>query len=268
MDHADVLQRDAEGPDATLRYADHPDGIVEVFLPASLGTPATPHPLAIAVHGGFWRQEFDRVHLRPLAGALTRAGWVVALPEYRRTGPGGGGGWPATGDDVATALRVVPGELGAVAPGWTDPAAPAVVLGHSAGGHLALWAGLRQSADHVARVVALAPVTDLRRAAEDRLDDGAAQLLLGGEPHEVPEAYDAADPFSGLAVHGTAGSRHPAVTIIHGSADLQVPAAMSRAAATRHPRVHHVELDGVEHFALIDPLSEAFTAAVLPALGG
>jgi acetyl esterase/lipase len=260
-----VLERRAEGPDLVLRYADHVDGLVDVFLPAALGRPESPARLLVLVHGGFWRQAYDRTHVRPLANALLRYGWVVAVPEYRRTG--GAGGWPMTGDDVQTALAMLPEGIDRAAPGRIVGADPVTLVGHSAGGHLALWAGLRAPRGRVDKVVGLAPVADLVYAARAELDGGAAQLLLGGGPDEVPERYDAADPFVALVAHRGSESTHPSITVIHGAADKQVPVAMSRALATRHPRVRYRELDGVDHFALIDPLSSACTGAVLPEIG-
>jgi acetyl esterase/lipase len=264
VDPTDVLSRKAEPPDAVLRYAEHADGVIDVFLPAALGRPAASRPLVVFLHGGFWRQEWDRRHVRPLANALVARGCVVAVPEYRRTG--GAGGWPQTGEDVETAAREVRPLLADVAPGWIDPSAPLTLAGHSAGGHLALWAGIRLGPKVVKSIVALAPVTDLRFAAVERLDGDAASRLLGGEPADIPDAYDEADPFAGLAVDSSEASDHPAITVVHGTSDAQVPVAMSRAAATKHPRVDYVELDGVDHFALIDPLSEPFAVAVLPHL--
>jgi acetyl esterase/lipase len=266
VDPTEVLSRAAEPPDAVVRYADHHDGIVDVFLPASLGRPASPRPLAFFVHGGFWRQEWDRRHVRPLANALVERGWVVAVPEYRRTG--GAGGWPQTGRDIEAAATQVRSLVDGIAPGWIDPSSPMVGSGHSAGGHLALWAGLRLGPSVVGSIVALAPVSDLRLAANERLDGDATAALLGGDPDDAPDAYEAADPFAGLAAHSADDSDHPAITLIHGTADRQVPVTMSRAAAQRHPRVHYIELAGVDHFALIDPLSAAFTGTVLPALTG
>lgn len=241
-----------------LRYADHLDGLIDVFLPASLGRPATPAPLIVFVHGGFWRQEWDRMHARPLADDLVQRGYVVAVPEYRRTG--GLGGWPQTGADVETAVAVVAQLIEEVAPGRIDPSAAAVIVGHSAGGHLALWAGLRAGRQQVRRIVALAPVTDLFEAARLNLDEGAAQDLLGGEPDAVPEHYLDADPLAALT------SESPDVVVIHGVGDLQVPVAMTRASSAQHPQIDCVELAGVDHFALIDPLSSPWTEAVLPAL--
>jgi acetyl esterase/lipase len=124
----DVLTRAAEPPDAVVRYADHEDGVIDVFLPASVGRPSEPSALVVFVHGGFWRQEWDRRHVRPLANALIARGVVVAVPEYRRTG--GAGGWPQTGDDVETAVATAPRLISEVAPGWVDPEAPLCLLLH------------------------------------------------------------------------------------------------------------------------------------------
>lgn len=254
----ELFSRPAEGPDVVLRYADHADGLIDVFFPPSLGRPAEPAPLLIFIHGGFWRQEWDRLHIRPLAVDLTLRGFVVAAPEYRRTG--GLGGWPQTGADIAVALAHLPQLIEDVSPGRIDPAAPVTVCGHSAGGHLALWAGLRAGPARVRRVVALAAVTDLRECARLNLDGGAAQDLVGGRPDDVPDRYDDADPLAALTPES------PEVVMIHGTLDQEVPIAMARTAATRHPQIDYRELAGIDHFALIDPLSSAWQQVVLPAI--
>ncbi len=252
-----MLSRPAAGPDLVLRYADHADGLVDVFLPPGLGRPVDPAPLLILLHGGFWHQERDRTHLRPLAAGLVREGFVVATPEYRRVG--GLGGWPATGDDVEAAVMATAELVDGAARGWIDTSSPTVLVGHSAGGHLALWAGLRAGPSVIRCIVALAPVTDLAYAAHAGLGDDAAQALLGGGPDDVPDTYADADPLRLLP--GAVS-----VTIVHGAADEQVPVEMSRQVAADHPEIDYVELRGIEHFALIDPLSQTFRDSVLPAL--
>src|SRR6201995_5665038 len=104
-----------------------------------MGTAAT----VMFLHGGFWRAAYDRTHVGPLAVALAEAGFLVCAPEYRRTGAGGGagGGWPGAFDDVAAAVDVLPGVLSDL--GGAPPSAGLVLGGHSAGGHLALWAAAR-----------------------------------------------------------------------------------------------------------------------------
>jgi acetyl esterase/lipase len=259
VDPRDVLTRPAEPPDAVLRYGSHRDALIDVFLPPGLARPEDPGQLLVLVHGGFWRQEYDRVQVRPLADALRRRGFVVAVPEYRRTG--GEGGWPETALDVEAAVAAIPGLVSEVATGYVDPATRIVLVGHSAGGHLALWAGLRAGPSRIASIVALAPVADLRYAAEVAMGDGAVQELLGGDPGEVPGRYAEADalPLLGTGVD---------VTIIHGDADEQVAVDMNRrlADAVRGTGLRFTELAGVDHFALIDPLSPVFEMVLLPAV--
>lgn len=262
MDPEEVLDRRAERPDVVVRYAEHPDGLIDVFLPASLGRPSRPSPLIFAVHGGFWRQGFDRRHLRPLAKALTARGFVVALPEYRRVG--GGGGWPFPAYDLEAALAAAPTVIEDAAPGRVDPTAPCVLIGHSAGGHLAMWVGLRAGPECVASIVALAPVTDLRYGARTKMGQGAVLDLMGGGPDDVGDRYAEADVLALLP------SDVP-VTIIQGTDDKQVTLEMNRRIGEEHANVdgsslRYVELEGVEHFALIDPLSPVFDTTVLPAL--
>jgi acetyl esterase/lipase len=256
VDPREVLARPAEAPDVVVRYADHADGLIDVHLPPRLAN--TPAPLVVFLHGGFWRAEWDRTHTRPLAGALAAAGFVVATPEFRRVGGEGelAGGWPSTFDDVAAAMTALPGALEALGIATTGT----TVAGHSAGGHLALW--LAAEGLQADRVVGLAPVADLRLAAEERLGDGAVLELLGGDPDAAPDGYAAVDPAVRLATEPGC-----AVVVVHGTEDVQVPVRSSRGLAARHPYIDYRELDGAEHFALIDPLSSAWPT-VLAAVRG
>lgn len=206
-----------------------------------------PAPVVVVLHGGFWRQEFDRRHTRPMAQALAAEGYVVATPEYRRTG--GDGGWPQTFDDVAAALTTLP-LLADILPGRAQLDVAPKLIGHSAGGHLGMWAALRPRAHRVGKVVALAPVADLARAHAHALGEGAVAALMGGAPSELPEAYAAADPARWLPPPADA----PPITVVHGDQDDRVPVDMSHALAG----VDLVELRGIEHFGLIDPLSPAW----------
>jgi acetyl esterase/lipase len=243
-----VLDRPARPPDLTLRYGSLPDQVIDVRLPPA---PAGA-PLMIFLHGGFWRQEYDRTHTGPLAQTLAGAGLVVATPEYRRTG--GAGGWPAPFDDVAAAVRETPGLLRSAGVGF----APGIILaGHSAGGHLALWAA-PESVEPVAGVVALAPVADLALAYELDLDRGAVAALVGGGPDEVPDRYAAADPVRRVPL----GVR---VEIVHGRRDRVVPVTLSRRLAeTARLAGDIVGLDepDCDHFAVIDPDSSAWSRVV------
>lgn len=257
-----MLTRAAPAPTVTVRYGDGPDHVADVWLPRSSSAAATGWPLVVLIHGGFWRVEYGRSIAGPMAAALQADGFAVAAVEYGRTGSGGRGGWPATGDDVRTAVEQVPG-LVATAVGKARAGAtlgPTVLVGHSAGGHLALWAGSRAAVPRLAGVVSLGGVCDLVRADELALDredgdDGAVATLLGGRSSEVPDRYAAADPMQ-LPVPAAP------VVLVHGLEDRIVPAELSRRyaayASWSRAQVELVELPGVEHFAPIDPLSAAW----------
>lgn len=252
-----VLDRPAPGPDEVLRHGPAEHQVVDLYLPAS-----RPAGWVVLVHGGFWRAEWDRTHLRPLADALRARGYAVALVEYGRTGMPGGG-WPGTFDDVAAALDAVRRHVATRPEARTDDpgTGPRVALvGHSAGGHLAAWllhrpeAAPAPSLPEVAGAVSLAGCLDLTAVADARLDDDAAVHLLGGSPTEVPERFAAADP-------ALLGPTPEPLVVVHGEADEQVPVAVAHAwwaAAATPGRDRLVLLEGVGHFPLIDPEAPAF----------
>jgi len=262
-DPREVLTRPAPPADFTVAYGDDPEHVIDVRLPAP-STGGTPRPLVVFVHGGFWMAEYDRVHAAPLATDLASRGYPVASVEYRRIGQPGGG-YPGTLDDVATAVGALP-ELVAVAQAERGvdafPADRPVLMGHSAGGHLALWTAARGGPEVTRGVLALAPVADLARAYRLRLGNDAVRLLLGGGPGDVPDRYAAADPSALLPIGVP-------VAVVHGHLDEQVPypvgADFVAAARRAGDEAHLFELPEAEHFALIDPLSAAWSA-VLDAL--
>jgi acetyl esterase/lipase len=263
VDPQEVLTRVSEPPDAVVRYAGHECGLIDLFLPPRLTSQQgleSAVPLIVALHGGFWRERWDRRHLRPLANALVDRGFVVAVPEYRR----GPASWPLTRDDITTALSVVAGLVEEVAPGLIDSEAAYTLTGHSAGGHLALWGGLHAGPERVRRIVALAPVTDLVSAARTGMGDNAVPDFLGSAPRDQADAYAEADPMRSLP------GAVP-VVILQGTEDREVPAEANRTVADRlagADSVAYVELDGTDHFALIDPLSPVFEEVLLPTLTG
>jgi acetyl esterase/lipase len=246
MDAPHVLERPGALPDAVVRYGDHVEQVLDVHLPTTVSGPA---PVVFLVHGGFWRHEYDRLHTRPLAQALANAGWGVVTPEYRRAG--GDGGWPETFHDVATALERIR-VLADVVPDRLE-LDTVTLLGHSAGGHLAMWLALREGRPvlpRIRRAVALAPVSDLVDGHRRQVGEGAVADLMGGPPEEMPRRYAAADPARLLP-------GDVPMTVLHGDEDEQVPVDMSRAHAGT-AKVTYVELPGVDHHALIDPLSDAW----------
>ena len=229
----------------------------ELSLPPGEG----PHPVAVAVHGGFWASAYDLTHLRSFCAALAEAGWAVWSVEYRRVGDEGGG-WPNTLLDVAAAADY----LRTLAPLHKLDLGRVASIGHSAGGHLALWlAGRRRIAagDTLHRpdplplrgAVSLAGVCDLRHGQRLGLGGGAVDRLLGGGPEAVPERYAAASPADLLPL-GT-----PQV-LVHATDDLAVPVEISRAyraaAVAKGDAVELVELASGDHFGAINPTSPAW----------
>lgn len=149
--------------------------------------------IVVVVHGGYWRARYDLSLGRPLAAALNHRGWSTLNLEYRRVG--NGGGVPATFDDVAAGIDL----LASLAPGYADPI---VALGHSAGGHLAVWAAARSRFGwpervKLTQVVSQAGVLDLRAAQRDRLSSDAVSELIStpltASPRPAP-APDGAPP--------------------------------------------------------------------------
>lgn len=251
-----LLYRDA-WPLHTLSYGEDPDRIGDLRVPEGQG----PHPVAVILHGGFWQGQWTRDLMDGIAVDLTRRGWATWNVEYRRVGLGGG--WPVTFEDVTMAIDAVTdlAQTYPLAPGNT------IVLGHSAGGHLALWAAARTpnaaqptpASLEPRAVVALAPVADLAEAHRRDLDDGAVESFLRRSPEEAPARYAAASPSQMLPLGVPQ-------LIVHGDADDHVPVSMSReyagAAADAGDRVIYEELLGVDHFDLLDPDSRAWGVVI------
>jgi acetyl esterase/lipase len=224
----------------------------ELFLPGGDG----PFPVAVVLHGGFWRARYGRKQSRPLCADLAARGWAAWNVEYRRLGALDGGGYPRTLDDVAAAVDHLT-EVPAHRPGALD-LSRVVAIGHSAGGHLAAWLATREVARvPVTGVVAQAGVLDLRMASELALSDSVVHDLLDGAPGAVPERYAAASPAERLPLGVP-------TLLTHGDRDDIVPLAMSEsfagAARAAGDDVELVVADGEDHFGHRDPANPLWAA--------
>jgi len=206
--------------------------------------------VVVVIHGGFWKAEYDLDLGRPLAQSLAEHGWTAWNIEYRRVG--NGGGTPATFDDVDAAIE----KLATIPDVDTSTV---LTLGHSAGGHLAVWAAGRQGQAQwrdakvtVTGALSQAGVLDLRAAHDDDLGGGAVAAFLGHAPTDADRAHD---PQQQIPLDVP-------VRCIHGRADDLVPLSQSAdyaAAASRAGAdVSLAEIDG-DHFVVIDVDSSAWT---------
>jgi acetyl esterase/lipase len=243
MSSDDILTLSPPPPDARLSYGADPNQFGELRVPHSSG----PFPVVMNIHGGYWRSKYDLKHAGHLCAALTAKNLATWNIEYRRVG-NQGGGWPGTFEDIANAHRFLP----QIAKRYHLDSTKIVVLGHSAGGQLALCLAAHEP--NLKRVVSLAGVVDLQQAFELHLSNDAVVDFLGGKPKDVPEHYHEADPMV-LKIAATQW-------LIHGAADDTVPAFLSRNYAEQKKRsgedVHYLEISAGGHFELIDPRSTAW----------
>jgi acetyl esterase/lipase len=231
-------------------YGDKRSQLAELFLPDGDG----PHPVAVVIHGGFWRAQYGRKLMHPLCRDLVERGWAAWNLEYRRLGRLSGGGWPNTFDDLDAGidhLRVLQAPLDLTR---------VVTIGHSAGGHLAALAATRPGPSvAVTAVVSQAGVLDLERAWEWRLSKGVVRRLLGGTPDQQRDRYAAASPAQRLPLGVPA-------LLTHGGGDDIVPPAMSEGfhagARAAGDECELVMLPGEDHFGHLDVANPLWKAVV------
>jgi acetyl esterase/lipase len=229
------------------RYGPHRQQRADLYVPRD---GAGPHPVAILIHGGYWRATYGKIVMKPLAADLVRRGYAAWNIEYRRVGRRQGGGYPMTFDDVANAIDRL-AELEDPRVDMSD----VTFIGHSAGGHLGLWAASRDGEPRVepSRVIAQAPITNLVSVGS------AAHVLMGGGPREHPDRYAQSDPMQLLPVGKP-------LLLVHGADDATIPIKRTRdyAAAARAAGddVTLIEPSPGGHRSHLDPRSAAWRAAV------
>jgi acetyl esterase/lipase len=244
----DILTLAPPTADLRVAYGSDPNQFIDLRFPSRKQRAG--YPLAMNIHGGFWRARYSLDHAGHMCAALKESGVATANVEYRRVG-NPGGTWPGPFADVRSAYRFLVQSAGK----HNFDVNNIAIMGHSAGGQLALCLAAHEPS--ILNVVSLAGVVDLQRAYRLGLSNNAVVEFLGGTAKEVPDHYREADPME-LTI------RQGRQRLIHGSADDIVPVAFSRAyvehARDKHraEKVRLIEIKGAGHFDLIDPRTAAW----------
>ena len=217
--------------------------------------PGTSEPaLVILIHGGCWSNEYGLDNIRALASKLKGSGYAVWSTEYRRVGDVGGG-WPGTFEDIADSLN------------YTDKLSNVnqrakFVMGHSAGGHLALWVAAaghlplesplgKRMKTQIQGAIGLAPIADLAAySLGDNSCEVVTEKLMGGSAIDLAERYALGSPSALL----------PSIDsiLIHGEGDTIVNISQSQRYAASSSRASIIPLKGLGHFDMINPEGPVF----------
>src|SRR5262245_467275 len=215
-----------------------------------------PHPAAIVIHGGFWRAKYGLEYIRPVCAALAEVGIASWNIEYRRIG-NPGGGFPGTLDDVVSAGDY----FTSITSRFDLDPNRVIAIGHSAGGHLALW--LASQKKFLTAAISLSGVVDLRRGWELKLSNNVVGEFLSGSPNEVPDRYAFASPIELLPI----GIPQ---RIFHGTADADVPFEISeryvQAARSRGDDATFIALPDASHYDPVDPRTKEFAQVLACAM--
>ena len=223
----------------------------ELHLPEGKG----PHPVVVMVHGGCWLAAFDMNHMRALANAMKDVGYAVWNIEYRRVGHPGGG-WPGTFLDVAAASD----HLKTLAQKYPLDMDQVVAVGHSAGGHLALWLAIRHKLTRESEiytsdplplkgVLALEPGTTLKSIHHNRLCGHVIDGLMGGSPAQFPNRYRDAAPMEQIPL----GLPHTILVGWLSGFGLPGSTYFYTAQEAGDKQVKYVEAPESGHFEMINP---------------
>lgn len=247
--------------DARVAYGDDSSQFGELRIPAGSG----PHPLVVLIHGGCFKAAYASLSdLRAMADALKADGIASWNVEYRRLGQTGGG-WPGTYLDVGRAVDYVR----TLAPQYHLDLGRVVIVGHSAGGHLAMWAAARSRLPTasplytpnplpIRGVVDLAGPVDMSaniQGYETLCRDTVITSMLGGTPAQVPERYAQASPIKllplGVPQIFVLGTREDFVP-------LPFAEAYARAARQAGDSIRLLVIPNVGHFEIASPRSSTW----------
>jgi len=246
--------------DHRLAYGPDPQQFADLYLPERTADQMTQSPVVVMIHGGCWRAAHGLEPMGLLCAALRAEGFAVLSLEYRRVGTGGG--WPTTFQDVAAGADL----LRDIASDFNLSLSGVVTMGHSAGGHLALWLAGRHRLPKesllyspgplpVHGVVALASIPDLVEGVKRDICKGGCRDLVGGPPEEMPDRYRLASPAALLPL----GVPHRHFV---GARDHVVSAEYIGLFVTEAARLGDdatlVELPGAGHFEVVLPTSFAW----------
>lgn len=269
----DLLELPVLSADHRIPYGRLPVQFGDLWLPHTAGNALL--PLVVFFHGGWWKSEYDLGYAGYFCRALTQEGFAVWSVEYRRLGATGGG-WPATFQDASSGFEFIQ----TLAKRYPLDLERVITMGHSAGGHLALWIAGRahvppQSAllptapgVHPIGAVSLAGAVDLRAAIQMSGTPGFAhvrdrvQNFMGGSPTDQPGRYRAGDP----------GELRPLICpqiLVQGTNDNEIPPELpvywSRTASSIGDVAEAKIVPGAGHFDVVDPRSNAWPVVVAAA---
>jgi acetyl esterase/lipase len=263
LDWPDLLSRPLPAPTKVVSYGDLPDQVAQVWLPAGKG----PFPVVLMVHGGCWLSGVAKLSIMNYAAEdLRQRGIAVWNIEYRGVDRPGGG-YPGTFEDVAAAADA----LVRLGPGYGLRTDHVVALGHSAGGHLALWLAARgrippgsplKAANplHIAAAVSLGGLPDLEAVH--------AQGICGAVTVEKLVGHSAAHHGSVWSDTSPAelGAGRDREVLISGDEDRIAPPALADAYAAkmkaRGADIRAVTLADTGHVELIAPGTPAWSEAI------
>jgi len=264
----DILLEESPKADFREFYGRDPSQFLDLFLPRRKKAIEV-LPIIFFIHGGFWKSEYDLSHAGHLCKVLSETLEIAVVNvEYRRIGSSGGG-WPYTFLDVGAAADF----LSSVSYRHNLDHSRAIIIGHSAGGHLALWVAMRSKIQDKNSIllskdqhpfkfkasISLAGGVNLEEAFKKNLGGGIVKDFLGGTPKEFPARYAEASPIELLMMPDEAP-----IVLIHGTDDRVVPFSLSKGFAEKalHIGAKNVRLIALEksaHFELIDPRTKQFS---------